>query len=357
MTCGYPCKDVLMVREGEYKGLISNVSSLVGRVSNLGIECGAGSLEGVAKLMDVCNRYGICSHAFHPMMSLAIELYERGIISDKDTDGLVLKPGMETAIALLDNIASRKSIGAVLGDGATSVFKNFGKECEQYTCSIKGLTQQWDPRPLKFNMPGFENVVNPEGGNIEPGHVGKPWYSGYSKFKLDDVRSYCKRMDMSEQATARIFNVQSGYNVPRLTKYAEDFFSLLTSLGICEYRTEFFDWSKLTELYSSATGIELTVEDMKKAGERIWNMFKVINVREGFSRKDDIFPQKWLQPLRMPDGQEVPLINCAGEKITEKVFEKMLDDYYDERGWDIKTGIPSKDKLVELKLWNVVKDL
>jgi aldehyde:ferredoxin oxidoreductase len=117
------------------------------------------------------------------------------------------------------------------------------------------------------------------------------------------------------------------------------------------------DWGKFAGLYSSATGIEVTADDMKKAAERIWNLFKAINVREGFSRKDDRFPPRWLEPMKGPDGEDIPVTTCEGRSVSVDTFNRMLDEYYEERGWDIRKGIPTKEKLTELDLADIAADL
>ena len=89
------------------------------------------------------------------------------------------------------------------------------------------------------------------------------------------------------------------------------------------------DWNKYASLYSSATGIEMSADDMKAAADRIWNIFKAINVREGFSRKDDRFPKPWLEPLLDSDGEPIPVTTCEGRDVSVETFNKMLDEYSD----------------------------
>jgi aldehyde:ferredoxin oxidoreductase len=85
---------------------------------------------------------------------------------------------------------------------------------------------------------------------------------------------------------------------------------------------------------------------------------KVLNVKEGFFRKDDAFPQRWFEPLNQGTDHEIPPMDFFATKIlTPNDMNKMLDDYYDERGWNIEKGIPTKDKLTELGLGWVVRDL
>ena len=167
-------------------------------------------------------------------------------------------------------------------------------------------------------------------------------------------------MGASKEATERIFASPEEANIARMTKISEDWYSLFNSLGICEMHTvnRFYHIDSCAELYSAATGIEMDPQALITAAERNWNMYKALNVREGFSRKDDAFPRKWLEPIRTADGKEIRLTDYFGRKaLVRDDLEKMLDDYYDERGWGIKDGIPTKQKMTELGLDGVARDL
>jgi len=95
---------------------------------------------------------------------------------------------------------------------------------------------------------------------------------------------------------------------------------------------------------------------MVKAGERVWNLQKTINVREGFDRRDDRFPDVWFEPLG--SGQKkLYLTEYNGTKrLSKDNVCKLLDDYYEERGWEVGRGIPTRDKLIDLGMGNVVAD-
>jgi len=114
------------------------------------------------------------------------------------------------------------------------------------------------------------------------------------------------------------------------------------------------DWS---EIYSAVTGFETSLEELRKAARRNYNLYKVLNVRLGFSRKDDVFPERWFEPLVTSDRGTMVLCDYFGKPLTKQDCEKLLDDYYDERGWDIETGIPTEKTLRELGLEDVAKDL
>ena len=120
---------------------------------------------------------------------------------------------------------------------------------------------------------------------------------------------------------------------------------------------QFFGMERLSQYYTAATGIKMDARELKKAAERAWNVLKAINVREGFSRKDDRFPKKWLEPIMRGD-EKVYLQDIFKTKVlTKEDLVQMQDDYYDERGWEIERGIPTKAKLFELDLEKVIEDL
>ena len=112
-------------------------------------------------------------------------------------------------------------------------------------------------------------------------------------------------------------------------------------------------------IYKAATGIDTSAEEINLAGERVWNLQKAANLREGFERKDDEFPERWVtEPLKTEKGEEVYLHNYTKTKRLNKAdADELLDGYYEEREWDVKRGIPTKDKLVKLGLDDVAKDL
>jgi len=112
------------------------------------------------------------------------------------------------------------------------------------------------------------------------------------------------------------------------------------SLVVCDFYA--IGWENIARLASAATGWKLSVDDMKVIGERIWNLVRMFNVREGFTRKDDTIPYRIANdPLK--GGK------ADGHVVKPEDFNKMLDEYYRLRGWD-KEGRPTKEKLKELKL-------
>jgi aldehyde:ferredoxin oxidoreductase len=133
----------------------------------------------------------------------------------------------------------------------------------------------------------------------------------------------------------------------------EDFYSLQCCLGTCTEQAIMGAVSigDFAELYSAATGIEVDSDDLRKSAERVYNLYKMLNVREGFGRADDeAFPEVWLMPMETPDHREALTDYYRIRELTREDVLKLLDDYYDERGWDIARGTPGEEKLTELGL-------
>ena len=188
----------------------------------------------------------------------------------------------------------------------------------------------WD----RFGTMKLSQLVNPRGAHVAAG--GSPTY--YAVRPLTDFPRHLDRMGVPKHARGRILpkpdewgwglrmglvssGDEMGLNVGRLTRYSEDWFTVLASLGVCA-RTQinrFYHADLLAELYSAATGFETNTGELMKAGERIWNLLRGINVREGFGRRDDEFPPEWLREGSM-------FVDYTGRvKITREIADMFLN--------------------------------
>jgi aldehyde:ferredoxin oxidoreductase len=132
----------------------------------------------------------------------------------------------------------------------------------------------------------------------------------------------------------------------------EDYNTVLASMGMCHRTpvTQHFNLQIITDLFRAATGIDMSPDELREAGERIWNLERAFNEREGAARKEDMPPWRVLnEPIKIGD-KEFP-------GIGEEGANKLLDEYYEERGWNIKEGRLSREKLEELGLADVASDL
>ncbi len=172
---------------------------------------------------------------------------------------------------------------------------------------------------------------------------------------IEKFETHFKRMGILDDAIKRIFNpplTEMMINVGRLTRYSEDWYTILTSLGLCAraQMNRFYNLKLVLDLYNSITGFDLIEHDLLLASERSWNLLKILNSKEQFSKKDDNFPKNWFKPLKYGDTM-LQLKDFLGEtKISEKIALELLENYYDERGWDITTGIPTLKKIKQLNL-------
>jgi aldehyde:ferredoxin oxidoreductase len=126
---------------------------------------------------------------------------------------------------------------------------------------------------------------------------------------------------------------------PAFLKMLQDFVCMVNALGMCEFSGFALGAENYAELLSTATGIDYDVDRFMQAGERLFNLKRLINVKMGISRKDDTLPERLLKTM-MPEG---PAVGNVAET------EKMIDEYYALRGWN-NDGVPTDEKLSELNL-------
>ena len=334
LACPLGCKSMVSLQDGEYAGLVyynSSLSSLASHHQMARVE----NWDELAKCVEMENRYGVDGAAMAGLVHLMAQLREQGIIADADTDGLMLTWGGETIRKLVPLIASQNGIGALLAEGVRGTAEKIDKGAERYADHVKGIHSGPD-FSKDLSTVTFGNATNPRGSHGDR----SIFMTDTAKTNPEAFRSNCLEIGIPEESLGRICNGPQGYNVARLTKWVEDFNSVPLSMGICN-RVPIqirFNFETLVALYQAATGIKTTTTALLKAGERIWNLQKLFNIRHGWTRKDDIPSNQSPDEPIMVEGK-----SCG-------TFNQLLDEYYEERGWDVKTGIPSPEKLAELGL-------
>jgi aldehyde:ferredoxin oxidoreductase len=355
VSCPLADKEILEIPGAEGEERVTYSSSFSAKLAQFVTSFHLRTTEEAIRCANATNRHGMDNHDLAGIMDQVVHLYEQGVIGPSDTGGVVLKRDFETAVQLIEWTAHREGLGDVMADGMDAVCEAFGLDPVEASLAIKGWNAYLDPRLTGMGTMQFEMVVNPRGGHHTSG--GGPAYSAGSS--VEKFASHANRMGAPDDAVERILGTGVGFNAGRFTRYSEDWYAVLNALGLCVRLqvNRFHSIGSLAELYSAATGLELTPRELAGCGERAWNVQKAWSVREGFSRRDDCFPAKWFEPLAAPDGSVLGLRHYFGQPLDRAGAEQMLDDYYDERGWDEKTGVPTKEKLASLGLEWVVDDL
>lgn len=352
-TCLTPCRHTYRIKTGEFAGT-ELALGFWGHVPRYGKYLEIKDYRHTMKLLDVCNRTGVCYVTALAMIRFLTELYERGVISKRDTEGVELEMGgIWSYLRLVENIANRTGIGDHMARGWYALSERVGVDDDSYengrgvikgTSVIIGAEERGLPLLLG-------TIVNPRGGM----HLHPVTY--LPNLSMDDLKQWCQGLAMSKDSIKKIVT-RDDFDCGRLEKHIEDGECVYWALGICVDGVirGSVTVRLLAELYTNATGIEITPEKLKQAGERIWNLYKLLNIREGFMRADDNIPALWARSMKEPIKKyilgELRVKDYFGRAVTRAGFERVLDNYYDERGWDIKRGVPTRMKIEELGLEN-----
>ena len=353
-SCPIGDKGIFCVKTGEFEGTTTYASELLQSLIGFGVECQVGpDYNKILKLHEMVSRYGLDLFTVSYMFNWIIELYERGIITEEDLHGVEPHLGFESTKELMRQIAEREGLGALLADGWKSAIALIGRGSDRYAFHIKGLEPSYMDARFNFGTEIIGQSVNPRGAAV----IASESTTIIPARTADKMWRHCEKIHMPEEARDRAFLTPRVFNVGIITRYNEDWYYVASSLGVCmrQQIMEHYSFAMLTEAYAAATGFDVTEDELIKSGERILNLLKAANVREGFERKDDVFPERWFEPARTEDGtKEMPLMDYYETAPYSRAEVKALfDDYYRERGWDVDRGIPTREKLEELDLADV----
>jgi aldehyde:ferredoxin oxidoreductase len=350
-SCVFACKALHEIKDGEFAG------GRLGSSFHYTTHCSVLDIKDyrhAMRLVEICDRAGIDFRTIIGILRFVTGLYERGLITQKDTDGLELKKGnTETFLRLVEKIIDREGIGDTMARGWFALGDRFGADpntdIDGYQI-VKGCSTFFDALSTSLNPVTFAEIVNTKpGAELHPVTI-------MPNQPVERIQEWCRGIAMSQEEMDRTFN-KNDFNTGRLTKHVEDAESVYWALGTCvtwsSGTPQIYSLRMLADLYTTVTGIEVTAEELKRKGERIWNIGRLLNTREGLTREDDVLPGLWAKAITEPTKTspgEVRLKDYFGRPVTQADFEAMLDDYYDEHGWDIKKGVPTKSKLIELGL-------
>ena len=334
-NCPTYCSHVYEVREGPYAPLVLEAFQ-AGTIWGMGGRVDIDEPDALIAIHALESQYGLDNDFASVLVSWAMELYELGILTTADTDGLQLEWGnAEATIELLRRITRREGFGDLLAEGVVRASQRLGRGSEKYAMHIKG-EDNYEELRTAIGW-GFGCVVGLRaGGHTEgacntendgtPDTVGQAWFG----VPTLDPKTYAGK--------------------ERLVYWFERYKQALDSSGLCYFTGpimgtgERVGMPELAELLSAATGQEYTADGLLLIGRRALNVQKAFNtLHAGFTRVDD------LPPMRLVE-EAVKTGPHAGARIDLAEWNQMLDRYYDLHGWDRVTSWPTRKTLQELDL-------
>jgi aldehyde:ferredoxin oxidoreductase len=284
----------------------------------LGPLCGIRDPDNVLQAAQLCDLYGLDTISTGGTLAWAMECGEKGLLPKAQKFGL--RFGQPEAIfATIAAIAERRGIGALLAEGSRRAAMEVGGNSSDWAMHVKGLELPgYEPRSLKTMALGL--AVSPRGACHNRSGAYEADFSGeVDRFSIDSRRG-------------------------SLVAESENFAATLDSLIVCKFLRKCFSdyYEEAAEVLSKVTGWDYTGAELKRAGERIHNLKKLFNIREGWSSDDDWLPERLL-------SEALPTGVGAGVRLSPDELRQMIRSYYQARGWDDQGYIP-ESRLVELKL-------
>jgi aldehyde:ferredoxin oxidoreductase len=324
--CMIRCWKTFKISKGPYAGIAWQFPEYETHWS-YGGTLGNCNIESITYANMLSDLYGLDTISTGSAIAFATELYEKGIISKSETDGLELRWGdPEVMVELVRRIALRIGIGNLLGEGVKRAAEIVGKGAEKYAMHAKGMEfPAYDPRSVKAH-----------GLNFATSPIGASHCTGWNKFEILGIPRKVDPLAVEGKG--------------ELTKYVQDETAAAETAVFCTFplSSQMVTLDLYSKLLESATGIEKfkNPKYLWLVGERILNLERAFNIREGFNANQDTMPDRILK-------EPVPREPSKGQ-----VFElgRLLQDYYAVRGWN-KQGIPTREKLEALGLAEVASQL
>ena len=296
--------------------------------------CGVSDLEAICKAHELCNTYTLDTISTGVTIAFAMECFENGLLTAKDTDGLELRFGNATAmVACIHKIARREGVGDLLAEGSLRAAHRIGGGAEKFAMQTKGQElAMHEPRgkgslalAYALSSTGANHTEGPHDYLFQPGAL------GVSDLHEIGILTATPAIELNPDKVRQFTYMQFTWN-------------LFNTLGLCIFTAgpgKLMKMHHVAEAVAAATGWDTRLWEIMKLGERTVTLKRCVSARQGATRTDDRLPERFFEPL------EGGLLK--GRALDRKEFERSLDLYYDMHGWD-RNGIPTSGKLVELGL-------
>jgi aldehyde:ferredoxin oxidoreductase len=331
-NCPVGCSRLYKVAEGPYA--TQGEGPEYETVSALGAKCGNDNFESILHANTLCNQLGMDTISTGNVLAWAMECCEKGVFDKTHLGGLDLRFGDQSAmIDLIKKIAAREGVGNVLAEGAYRAAQKLGGS--DWVVHSKGMDYPAvDTRGTKGMALSF--AVSPRGGD----HLkGLSLYEVAPDIYAQDIKRETG-IDVTPQYWLR-YETKAG-----LMRWHENWHCVVDSLGLCKLEGIAIKPllpKHFQRMLAAATGWDVSVEYLERIGEKIWNLERLFNVREGMGRSDDFPPRRLLE-------EPISTGPARGECLDRGSYDRMLTEYYRLRGWDSETGIPTNEKQRELGL-------
>lgn len=345
-ACIVRCKRVV---ESEYQGtgLIPEYGGPeYETIATFGSYCGIDDLHAVTYANQLCNEYGVDTISCGATLSWAMECYENGVLTTAETDGIELKFGnAEGMIAMLKKTLEREGFGDYLADGSAKAAERLGKGHE-YLLTVKGQEMPAHMPHVKRSL-GLIYAVNPFGAD----HQSSEHDTGYSEKAYEKVyQKPLNEIGLHKPQPPKVLN-EDKVEFALKTQYS---YSAADTISVCQFvygpTWQLYTVGDMAKLMTAATGWEYTAADIQAIGQKRVNLMRAFNAREGLTRDQDTLPQKLFRKA-LEGGRSDGIV------IENAELQAGMDMYFEQAGWDVATGVPTRDTLESVGLGWVADDL
>ena len=333
-ACTVRCKRVAEIKEGPYQARHEYGGPEYETIATFGSYCGINNLPAITTANELCNMYGMDTISCGATISWAMECFEEGRITLEDTGGLDLSYGNTAVmVKLTEMIAKREGFGEILAEGSERAAEIIGRGTEEFLITSKKQETPAHMPHVKRSL-AVIYAVNPFGSDHQ------------SSEHDPSYKYYPERM-----AQIGLTNPQAKYalneEMVRYGMVTQHLYSAMDSINVCQFvygpSWQLYDTEQLANVTRAVTGWDVTVDEIMEVGERRLNMMRAFNAREGIGREADTLPKKFFKKA-LKGGRS------DGFKIDYNQWREAVDSYYELSGWDVATGIPTREKLEELEL-------
>jgi len=347
-ACPVACAHWANVKDGPYAGLTMKGIEVT-MTFEIGAKLFVHGMDGILKCVEAFHRTGTDVVSGAGTIAMLMELYQRGLITEEQIGFPVEWGDVEAICKLIHMIANREGIGDILAEGAQRANLALTGD-DDYAMVVKGLElPTFDPRS-RWSVWTFGFLTSTRGGdhlrtrnpveNLRFPSVP----DDYHKEPFGFPEPFLKKLDIPDETKQKIISSDGKTtDIVLMEKWAEDLIAVFNSIGICTRppSLQSLGPNSIARMLSACVGWDIDAEEVRKAGERIWNLQKLFNVREGEQRKDSIFPKRFYKE-KLPEGPSKGLV------LDEAKVNEVLDAYYEARGWDRENGVPTEAKVTEL---------